>query len=121
MTILVAVTDSEQGHVALKAAAGEAVLRKSDLLAANLKLTALDASAVPAEVNLRVLDRKPDADIAEQVLDLLDEYHEEVELLVIGMKRRSPVSKLVLGSLTQQLLLRADVPVLAVKAPSEPG
>lgn len=39
----------------------------------------------------------------------------EVELLVIGMRRRSRVGKLVLGSAAQELLLQADVPVLAVK------
>jgi nucleotide-binding universal stress UspA family protein len=40
---------------------------------------------------------------------------DEVELLVIGMRRRSRVGKLVLGSAAQELLLHADVPVLAVK------
>lgn len=39
----------------------------------------------------------------------------EVELLVIGMRRRSRVGKLLLGSAAQELLLQADVPVLAVK------
>jgi nucleotide-binding universal stress UspA family protein len=38
-----------------------------------------------------------------------------VELLVIGMKRRSPVGKAVLGSISQRLLLDAPVAVLAVK------
>jgi len=31
------------------------------------------------------------------------------------MKRRSPIGKALLGSLSQRLLLEADVPVLAVK------
>lgn len=39
----------------------------------------------------------------------------EVELLVVGMRRRSRVGKLVLGSTSQELLLQAEVPVLAVK------
>lgn len=49
---------------------------------------------------------------------LLDEAREAgAELIVIGIRRRSRVGKLVLGSIAQDLLLAADCPVLAVKAP----
>lgn len=41
---------------------------------------------------------------------------EDADLLVIGIRRRSPVGKLVLGSNAQEILLRADCDVLAVKA-----
>jgi nucleotide-binding universal stress UspA family protein len=37
------------------------------------------------------------------------------ELIVIGLRRRSPVGKLVLGSNAQDILLQADCAVLAVK------
>ena len=38
-----------------------------------------------------------------------------VSRLVIGLKRRTPVGKAVLGSISQRLLLNSPVPVLAVK------
>jgi nucleotide-binding universal stress UspA family protein len=49
--------------------------------------------------------------------DLADFASEEGgDLIVIGLRRRSPVGKLVLGSNAQDVLLKADCPVLAVKA-----
>jgi nucleotide-binding universal stress UspA family protein len=49
---------------------------------------------------------------------LLDAAREAgAQLIVVGVRRRSRVGKLVLGSVAQDLLLRADCPVLAVKAP----
>jgi nucleotide-binding universal stress UspA family protein len=44
---------------------------------------------------------------------------EDVVLIVIGVRRRSPVGKLVLGSVSQEILLHADCPVLAVKADAD--
>jgi nucleotide-binding universal stress UspA family protein len=49
--------------------------------------------------------------------DLIDVAEKEgAALIVIGLRRRSPVGKLLLGSNAQEILLRADCPVLAVKA-----
>jgi len=39
----------------------------------------------------------------------------DAELLVIGIRHRNPVGKLLLGSVSQQLLLECPKPVLAVK------
>jgi nucleotide-binding universal stress UspA family protein len=39
-----------------------------------------------------------------------------VDLLVLGIRHRTPVGKLILGSTEQQILLDAPRPVLAVKA-----
>jgi nucleotide-binding universal stress UspA family protein len=43
----------------------------------------------------------------------------DADLLIIGLRRRSPVGKLVLGSDTQDAVLGADCPILAVKAAPE--
>ena len=52
----------------------------------------------PAEELIRVSENSPDA------------------IIVIGLRRRSPVGKLLLGSNAQRVLLDASCPVLAVKA-----
>ncbi|HEX8489248.1 MAG TPA: universal stress protein [Propionibacteriaceae bacterium] len=56
-------------------------------------------------------------DVAEAVLDAAAD--EDVELLVIGARRRTPVGKLLMGSVTQSIILRAQIPVLVLKPPTE--
>ena len=53
-------------------------------------------------------------DAAAEVLDAAEEHN--AELIVIGLRRRTPVGKLIMGSVSQRILLEADCPVLAVKA-----
>jgi nucleotide-binding universal stress UspA family protein len=52
-------------------------------------------------------------DAAEELLKAMERT--DAELLVIGIRHRSPVGKLLLGSVSQQLLLECPKPVLAVK------
>ena len=68
----------------------------------------LDGADVPHEVRQTM-----GSDIAEQVLKVADET--SAELVVIGLRRRSPVGKLIMGSTAQRVLLGAHCPVLAVK------
>ena len=68
----------------------------------------LEASGLPFEFAQPV-----GVDAASELLAAMD--RPEAELLVIGIKHRSPVGKLLLGSTSQQLLLECPKPVLAVK------
>ena len=52
---------------------------------------------------------------AEDLINIA-EARSTAELIVIGLRRRSPVGKLILGSNAQRILLDAPCPVLAVKA-----
>jgi nucleotide-binding universal stress UspA family protein len=111
MTILVAATDDGTGAVALGAALAEAARRDTAVVALNLRAGPL---AVPADAPVTVVDRTSGVEDGDAVLERL-EADTDVDLLVIGVRRRSPVGKAFLGDVAQRLLLEADVPVLAVK------
>lgn len=115
MSVLVAVPDSPEGIAALAAGVAEADLLVTDLIVVNLTLKPLDTSSVPTGTQVKVIDRagRSDRDPAEAVLDEIRDH--DVSRLVIGLKRRSPVGKALLGSVSQRLLLESPVPVVAVK------
>ncbi len=116
MSILVAVADSKEGRQALVAAAREAQQQGTDLVVVNLALTAVDTSALPDDLVREVVERhgRDDVDPVEVVLEAI-ERRPDVTRLVIGLRKRSPIGKAVLGSVSQRLLLESPVPVLAVK------
>jgi nucleotide-binding universal stress UspA family protein len=77
-------------------------------------LEALEGRLRGDGVDVVVRDFARGNDPADDLVDVADS--EQAALIVIGLRRRSPVGKLLLGSNAQQILLRADCPVLAVKA-----
>ena len=125
--IVVAWSPDEFGRAALEAALVEAHRRGTSVVVVNgtkgdalvddhfASSTQLDGvegllagSGVPHEVRQTM-----GHDIAEQVLGVADDV--AAELVVIGLRRRSPVGKLIMGSTSQRVLLGAHCPVLAVK------
>jgi nucleotide-binding universal stress UspA family protein len=110
MTILAAVTADDEGLAALEGALVEGGHRNTDVVALNLRREALE---VPAGARVTVIDRTLGVEDGDAVLERLEK--DEIELLVIGVRRRSPVGKAFLGDVAQRLLLEAPVPVLAVK------
>jgi len=130
-TIVVGYVAKPEGKAAVQRAIDEAKLRDATVVAvishkggvatededmadeaADLQRLAnqLVQAGVPHEVRGLVRGNEPAADI----IDVAEEY--DAELIVIGLRRRSPVGKLLLGSQAQRVLLDANCPVLAVKA-----
>jgi len=93
---------------------GGAGLDRETVLAleANVENLAQRARDEGVDVKIRQLVR--DADPASDLIDVATE--EGADLIVIGLRKRSPVGKLILGSNAQSVLLDAPCPVLAVKA-----
>ncbi|QEA14400.1 universal stress protein [Comamonas flocculans] len=69
-------------------------------------------ASLPIKAELKVFVRGNSAieEIEEMVQTL------QVSVLVIGLRKRNPVGKLLLGSMAQEILLNVPCPVLAVKA-----
>lgn len=53
------------------------------------------------------------SDVADAVVAAADE--EKATMVVVGVRHRTPVGKLLLGSVAQRIILEAHCPVLAVK------
>ena len=116
--IVVGYSAKPEGKAALQRAVAEAQLRNARLIVVHTSPDAevdeltveLDALGIPYEVK-----QAPDAlDPAEELISAADSV--DAEFIVIGLRRRSPVGKLLLGSNAQRVLLDASCPVLAVKA-----
>lgn len=73
----------------------------------------LDASGIPYEIRRQIDDGADGHGAAEELVAIAEDV--DAELVVIGVRRRSPVGKLILGTQAQRILLDAPCPVLAVK------
>jgi nucleotide-binding universal stress UspA family protein len=116
--IVVGYSSKPEGRAALKRAFAEAELRGAELVVVHTSLDVevadlraeLAASGVPFEV-------KEAADALDPAEELISTAETRgAEFIIIGLRRRSPVGKLLLGSNAQRVLLDAACPVLAVKA-----
>jgi nucleotide-binding universal stress UspA family protein len=131
-TIVVGFVAKPEGRAALRRAAEEAALRDFRLVVVNAARqdtgqgqrphsteldhqlddlrTELTAAGIDHEVRQLVRGQDP----AEDLISVATEVN--ADFIVIGLRRRSPVGKLILGSNAQRVLLDAPCPVLAVKA-----
>ncbi len=129
--IVVGYVPKPEGRAALEVAIDEARLRDARLVVVNSHrggrefdresadeterqlhgvAELLDKSGVVHEVRQLVRGLDPGDDLT-QVAE-----QEGADLIVIGLRRRTPVGKLILGSNAQRILLDATCPVLAVKS-----
>jgi nucleotide-binding universal stress UspA family protein len=129
-TVVLGYVPKPEGEAALAASISEAQLRGADLVVVSshrarhddadaheriqAELDEVRARVEAAGVSVDV--RHPDTglDASEDLLNIVDEV--DGELVVIGLRRRTPVGKLILGSNAQRILLDAHCPVLAVKS-----
>lgn len=124
MTVVLGFLGTPESRAALGHAIRECTVRRDDLIvvaptsvaddasfAADLALA--HASLGKQDITLRAVASE-DA-VATELVDL--SYEDTVDLVVVGLRRRSPVGKLVLGSMSQTVLLEAQCPVTAVKPP----
>ena len=130
MTVVVGYVPDATGYLAVTEGLREARWRATDLVVVNVVDS--DGYARPTAADTMDLDAlavRLDAEgvehrirhlavgtgtAADAVLGVAEEVG--AELLVVGMHRRSPVGKVLLGSNAQRILLNAACPVLAVRA-----
>ena len=130
-TIVVGYVPKPEGKAALRRAAEEARLRGARLIVINShrggrefdREDALESEEQLEEVRRELAGAGVEHEVRQLVRgmdpadDLINVANESnAEFIVIGLRRRSPVGKLILGSNAQRVLLDAPCPVLAVKA-----
>lgn len=121
--IVVGYSAKPEGRAALKRALSEARLRGAALVVVDTssEVEAGDLAAELATSGVTYEIRTPiDVDdSADELIRIADTT--DADFIVIGLRRRSPVGKLLLGSNAQRVLLDAACPVLAVKAEPDAG
>jgi len=127
MTILVAYVDRPEGQAALDKGIEIATRRNEHLVVVNAGAGGKDESLIDGYEGERIAERLSALPIEaelkqfvrgkstiEEIMELVDQL--QVSVLIIGLRKRSPVGKLIMGSMAQEILLNVPCPVLAVKA-----
>ena len=127
MTVVVGYIPDQYGEAALTAGIEEEQRRGTGLVVVNAsKGDALvdrryvgEAGLAGLEERLAGLDITHEvrqaigADVAQEILRVATDT--DAAVVVIGLRHRTPVGKMIMGSVAQQVLLDAHCPVLAVK------
>ncbi|MCP2265890.1 universal stress protein [Promicromonospora thailandica] len=124
MTIVVGHLATPEGQEALRTAVTEARERAVPLVVVTSGKRPLDECRSETEELVGRLGAGVDLRVEEGTGDLAEDLIRAAAsvgagLIVIGLRRRSPVGKLILGAGAQRILVEAPCPVLAVKVGSE--
>lgn len=129
MTILIAYVPRPEGQAALDKGIEIARIRNEHLVVVNASAggTKEDPSLADVQdfervkqmlvntgLNAEVKQYVRGKNAVEEIGALVESL--QVSLLIIGLRKRSPVGKLIMGSVAQELLLSVSCPVLAVKS-----
>jgi nucleotide-binding universal stress UspA family protein len=129
-TIVVGYVPNALGDAAVEEAIHEARRRDAGLVVVNTTradrlvdpgyaddtdVSRLEGKLAASNVKYEIRHGASDATAAEEVLEAAESLN--AELLVIGLRHRTPVGKLIMGSTAQTILLSARCNVLAVKLP----
>ena len=127
MTVVIAYSADEFGRAAVEQGAAEAArggdrvvvvnVTRGDSLVDERYAGKADAeslrarlAALPVEAELR---QSMSPDVADEILGVAE--REGARLIVVGIRRRTPLGKMIMGSVAQRVILEAACPVLAVK------
>lgn len=125
MTVVVGYLPTGRGRAALDAALEEARRRDTDLVVVQPRAKRRGSQQVLADleteqqklsqsgVSFELRDVDHDSDPADVILDTARER--SADLIVLGIRRRTPVGKVIMASTAQRVLLESSCPVLCVK------
>ena len=127
MTVVIGYVPNQYGEAALHLGLQEASVRKMRVVVVNASrgdayidkrfvneqdLTDLDERLTSAGVD-HLVHQAVGVDIGDEIVRVAEANH--AELVVIGIRPRSPVGKVLMGSVAQTVIMDAPCPVLTVR------
>ncbi|MGH3654412.1 universal stress protein [Glutamicibacter sp.] len=123
MAIIACYSDTPAGRLAIRRGLAEAHKAQDRLLIANLDKEPITEEHLGIDLDALLdlgvpLQILPHAGTVHDAADFVLQAEQEhaATLIVLGLRKRSRVGKLLMGSIAQRILIEADCPVLAVKA-----
>ena len=139
MTVVIGYVPNQYGEAALQVGLQEAEARQLRVIVVNASrgdavvdkkfvneqaLSDLDERLTASGVDHRV-HQSVGVDVGDEIVRVAEQNH--AELVVIGIRTRSPVGKVLMGSVAQTVIMDAPCPVLTVRpdvlghSPDDPG
>lgn len=128
-TIVVGFVPTPEGEAALEAAIAEARLRQAEIVVVNSSrgdtfidankakqatLQKIEERLTAMDIKHRISSPRSGVEAADHIMEVSEEY--EHSMIVLGLRRRSRVGKLLMGSTAQNILMLSERPVMTVRA-----